>query len=40
MDRRGMTEEDAYGFLQRRAMEGRTTMADVSRSVIDGRLDH
>jgi response regulator NasT len=40
MDRRGMTEEDAYGFLQRRAMEGRTTMADVSQSVIDGRLDH
>jgi len=39
MDRRGMTEQDAYGFLQRRAMEGRTTMADVSRAVIDGRLD-
>jgi response regulator NasT len=39
MDRRGMTEQDAYGFLQRRAMEGRTTMADVSRAVIDGRID-
>lgn len=39
MDRRGMTEQDAYGFLQRRAMEGRTTMADVSRAVIDDRLD-
>lgn len=40
MDRRGMTEQDAYGFLQRRAMEGRTTMAEVSRAVIDGRVDH
>lgn len=39
MDRRGMSEQDAYGFLQRRAMEGRTTMADVSRAVIDDRLD-
>jgi len=39
MDRRGMTEQDAYGFLQRRAMEGRTTMADVSRAVIDDRPD-
>lgn len=38
MDRRGMTEQDAYGFLQRRAMEGRTTMAEVSRAVIDGRV--
>lgn len=39
MDRQGMTEQDAYGFLQRRAMEGRTTMAEVARAVIDGRLD-
>ena len=39
MDGRGMSEHDAYGFLQRRAMEGRTTMADVARAVIDGRLD-
>lgn len=39
MDRSGMSEHEAYTHLQRRAMEARTTMAEVARAVIDGRAD-
>ncbi len=39
MDRSGMSEHEAYAHLQRRAMEARTTMAEVARAVIDGRSE-
>mgnify|MGYP003340041878 CR=1 FL=1 len=38
MDRHGLTEQDAFQFIQRRAMSDRSTMLDVAREVIDGRL--
>ncbi|MDA8392892.1 MAG: response regulator [Actinomycetota bacterium] len=38
MDEHGMKESEAFAFVQRRAMERRVTMAEISRSVLDGRL--
>jgi response regulator NasT len=38
MDRHGMTEADAFGFVQRTAMSGRRTMRDVAQDVLDGVL--
>ncbi len=38
MDHHGLTEQDAFQFIQRRAMSDRSTMLDVAREVIDGRL--
>ena len=38
MDRHGLGEDEAYGFLRREAMSGRTTMRDVAGRVVDGTL--
>ncbi len=38
IDAHGMTESDAYGFIQRGAMNHRTTMKAVAEMVISGAL--
>lgn len=38
MDQLGMTEADAFGFIQRTAMSERTRMRDVADRVLDGSL--
>jgi two-component system, response regulator PdtaR len=38
MERSGLSEADAFGFIQRTAMGTRTRMADVARQVIEGTL--
>ncbi|MEM8621773.1 MAG: response regulator [Actinomycetota bacterium] len=38
MDTSGMSENDAFGFIQRTAMSGRKRMRDVAQQVIDGTL--
>jgi response regulator NasT len=38
IDRQGMTEADAFSFLQRTAMQTRSRMRDVARQVVDGSL--
>ncbi|MEO1056599.1 MAG: response regulator [Actinomycetota bacterium] len=38
MDHAGMSEQDAFGFIQRTAMSGRQRMRDVAEQVIDGTL--
>jgi two-component system, response regulator PdtaR len=38
MDGHGLTEADAYAFLQRQAMAGRTTMSAVAEQVLAGQL--
>ncbi len=38
MDEHGLTEHDAFGFIQRTAMSGRATMLDVANQVIEGQL--
>ena len=38
MDEHGLTEQDAFGFIQRTAMSGRTTMLDIANQVIEGQL--
>ncbi|MEM9516110.1 MAG: ANTAR domain-containing protein, partial [Actinomycetota bacterium] len=38
MDQAGMSEQDAFGFIQRTAMSGRQRMRDVAERVIDGTL--
>ena len=38
IDRQGMTEADAFSFLQRTAMQTRSRMRDVARQVVDGTL--
>jgi response regulator NasT len=38
IDRHGMTEADAFAFLQRQAMNSRTTMRAVAESVLSGDL--
>ncbi len=38
MDQAGMSEQDAFGFIQRTAMSGRQRMRDVAEQVIDGTL--
>lgn len=38
IDRHGMTESDAYGFIQRGAMNHRTTMRRVADMVISGEI--
>ena len=37
MDERGMTEADAFSFLQQTAMAQRRTMADVANEVLAER---
>ena len=39
MDEHGMTEQDAFGFIQQTAMSERSTMLDVAKRVIGGRLE-
>ena len=38
MDRHGLSESDAFGFVQRTAMRERATMKAIARRVIDGEL--
>lgn len=38
MDRYGMSEADAYSFVQHRAMRDRSTMRDVAQALLDGSL--
>ena len=38
IDEAGLSEEEAFRFLQTSAMSGRRTMADVARAVIDDGL--
>ncbi len=38
MDRDGLSEPDAFGFIQRTAMQTRTRMRDVAQRVVDGEL--
>lgn len=38
MDKHGMTEAEAFTFVQRTAMGKRTTMKDVAQQVLDGTL--
>ena len=38
MDEQGMSEADAFGFVQRTAMSERTRMRDVAERIIDGSL--
>jgi AmiR/NasT family two-component response regulator len=38
MDQHGQTEQEAYRFLQQRAMQSRVRIEDVARQVIDGEL--
>jgi two-component system, response regulator PdtaR len=38
MDRHGLSESDAFGFIQKRAMHERLTMKAVSEQVIAGEL--
>jgi len=40
MDRNDLTEEEAFSFIQQTAMQNRTRMADVSRQIVDGILEH
>lgn len=39
MDREGMSEQDAFTFIQRTAMSRRTRMRDVAERILDGTLD-
>ncbi len=36
MDGRGMTEAEAFRYIQKRAMDERTPMRDIARSIIEG----
>lgn len=38
MDRHGLTEPDAFAFVQRTAMQTRSRMRDVARRIVDGEL--
>jgi two-component system, response regulator PdtaR len=38
MERSGMSESDAFGFIQKRAMATRSRMIDVARQVLEGSL--
>jgi AmiR/NasT family two-component response regulator len=38
MDVNGLTEADAFSFIQKRAMNDRVRMKDVAQLVLDGEL--
>jgi two-component system, response regulator PdtaR len=38
MDEHGMSESEAFGFIQQTAMSGRSNMAEVAQRVIAGEL--
>lgn len=39
IDNHGMSEQDAFAFIQQTAMSGRFTMLDVANRVVDGLLE-
>jgi AmiR/NasT family two-component response regulator len=39
MDSKGLTESDAFSFIQQTAMNRRTTMRDVAKRVMDGSIE-
>ena len=39
MERSGITEPEAFGFIQKTAMGTRTRMIDVARQVLEGTLE-
>ena len=39
IDAHGMSEQDAFSFIQQTAMSGRSTMLDVANRVVDGLLE-
>ena len=39
MERHGLSEADAFGFIQRTAMGTRSRMVDVARQVLEGTLE-
>lgn len=38
MDSHGMTEADAFGFVQKAAMSRRRTMREIAEEILDGRI--
>ncbi len=38
MDAAGLSEADAFSFIQKRAMHDRTTMREVAKAIIDGSI--
>ena len=38
MDEHGMSEAEAFGYIQKSAMSGRSNMAEIAQRVIDGEL--
>jgi response regulator NasT len=38
MDRHGMSEHDAFSFIQKRAMAARTKMRTIAEQVVSGEL--
>jgi response regulator NasT len=38
MDKHGLSESDAFGFIQKRAMQDRVTMRSVAEQVISGDI--
>jgi response regulator NasT len=38
MDKHGMNESDAFGFIQRSAMNHRLTMKDVADKIVSGAI--
>ena len=38
MDRHGLSEQDAFSFIQKRAMAERTKMKAVAEQVVSGQL--
>ncbi len=38
MDRHGLSEADAFRFVQKSAMDGRRSLGDVAQAVIDGEM--
>ncbi len=38
MDKHGMAESEAFRFVQKTAMDSRTSLAEVAKSVIDGEI--
>ena len=39
MERHGMSEADAFGYIQKTAMGTRSRMVDVARQVLEGTLE-
>jgi response regulator NasT len=39
MDRSGLSEAEAFAFIQKTAMRERSTMRDIAQRVLDGDLE-